>query len=66
MEKRQPLQQMLLGNVVVCLQKAELDPCLSPCSSINSKLIKELNIRLQTLQLVQEKAGKYRKEQGIF
>jgi uncharacterized protein (DUF736 family) len=30
-------------------RKLKLDPCLSPCSSINSKCIKELNIRPKTL-----------------
>jgi hypothetical protein len=57
MEKRQRLQQMLLGKVVICLQKTETRSCLSPCTSINSKWIKDLNIRPETLQLVQEKAG---------
>jgi hypothetical protein len=54
MEKRQYLQQML-GKVVLHLQ--ELDPCLSLCTSINSKWIKDLNIRPATLKLVQEGAG---------
>jgi hypothetical protein len=49
MEKRQPLQQMLLGKVVICLQ---LDPFLSPCASINPKWIKDLNIWPKTLKLV--------------
>jgi hypothetical protein len=40
----------------VC-KKLKLDLCLSPCTSINSKWIKDLNIRLQTLKLVQERAG---------
>jgi hypothetical protein len=30
---------------------------LSPCASINSKWIKDLNIRPETLKLVQERAG---------
>jgi hypothetical protein len=38
-------------------RKLKLDPCLSPCTSINSKWIKGLNIRPKTLQLIQEKAG---------
>jgi hypothetical protein len=57
MEKRQPLQQMLLGKVAICLSKLKLDPCLSHYTSINSKWIKDLNIRPETLQLVQERAG---------
>jgi hypothetical protein len=35
----------------------KLDPCLSPCTSINSKWIKDLIFRLKTLQLVYERAG---------
>jgi hypothetical protein len=38
-------------------KKLKLDPCLSPCTSINSKWIKDLNTRPQTLKLVQEGAG---------
>jgi hypothetical protein len=63
MEKRQPLQQILLGKGVVC-KKLKVDPCLSPCISINSKWIKDLNISTgrsrkeqETLKLVQEGAG---------
>jgi hypothetical protein len=40
----------------VC-RKLKLDPCLSPCTSINAKWIKDINIRPETLQLVQERAG---------
>jgi hypothetical protein len=65
MEKRQPLQQMLLGKVVICLQKTETRSCLSPCTSINSKWIKDLNIRPETLQLVQERAGNTLEAIGI-
>jgi hypothetical protein len=38
-------------------RKLKLDPCLSPCISINSKWIKDLNIICETLRLVQERAG---------
>jgi hypothetical protein len=65
MEKRQLLQQMLLGKVVICLQKPKLDPCLSLCTSINSKWIKDLNIRPETLKLLQERAGNTLEAIGI-
>jgi hypothetical protein len=48
---------MLLGKVVSACKKLKLDPCLSPCTSINLKWIKDLNIRRETLKLVQKTAG---------
>jgi hypothetical protein len=46
-------------------KKLKLDPCLSPCTSINLKWIKDLNIRPKTLKLVQERAGNTLKVIGI-
>jgi hypothetical protein len=45
---------MLLGKVVITREKLKLDPCLSPCISINMKWIKDLNIWPKTLRFVQE------------
>jgi hypothetical protein len=45
-------------NWISACGKLKLDPYLSLCTSINSKWIKELNIRPETLKL-------FRKEQGI-
>jgi hypothetical protein len=45
--------------------KLKLDPHLSPCSTINSKWIKNLNIRPETLKLLQEGAGNTLKLIGI-
>jgi hypothetical protein len=38
-------------------RKLKLDPCLSCYITINSKWIKDLNIRPETLKLVKERAG---------
>jgi hypothetical protein len=38
-------------------KKIKLDPCLLPRTTINSKWVKDLNIRPKTLKLVQEGAG---------
>jgi hypothetical protein len=56
MENRQPLQQMLPEKWLSACRKLKPDLCLSPCTSINSKWIKNLNIRPKTLKLVQERA----------
>jgi hypothetical protein len=53
-----------------CLEKwlsacRKLDPGLSPCASINSKWIKDLNIRPKTLKLVQERTGNTLEAIGI-
>jgi hypothetical protein len=45
------------GKWLSVCQKLKLHPCLSPCTSINSKWIKDLNIIPETLKLVQEIAG---------
>jgi hypothetical protein len=38
-------------------KKLKLYPCLSPCTSINLKWIKDLNIKTYTLKSLQERAG---------
>jgi hypothetical protein len=43
----------------------KLDPCLSPCTSINSKWIKDQNIRPENIKVVQEKAGNTLEAIGI-
>jgi hypothetical protein len=46
-------------------RKLKLDPCLSPCTSINSKSIKHLNIIPETLKLVQKRAENTLESIGI-
>jgi hypothetical protein len=58
MEKRQPLQQMLLAKVIICLQETET-------RSMPLMWIKDLNIRPETMRLVQERAGKTLEAIGI-
>jgi hypothetical protein len=44
-------------NWISACRKLKVDPCLSPCTSINSKFgFKHLNIRPETLMLLQERA----------
>jgi hypothetical protein len=36
----------------------KIDPCLSPCTKLKSKWIKDLNINPGTLNQIEEKEGK--------
>jgi hypothetical protein len=42
-------------NWVSACRKLKLDTCLSPCTNINSKWIKDLGTRPETLKVVQER-----------
>jgi predicted RNA-binding protein len=43
--------------MLVC-RKMKIDPYLSPCKKLMSKRIKDLNIKPDTLNLIEEKVGK--------
>jgi hypothetical protein len=60
MEKRQSLQQMFWEKWLFACKKTETRSMF-----INSKWIKDLNIRPQTLKLVQERAGNTLEVVGI-
>ena len=55
MGKRQHFQQMVLVQLVVIMQ---IDPFLSPCTKLKSKWIKDLHIKPDLLNLIEEKVGK--------
>jgi hypothetical protein len=56
---------MLLGKVVICLQKSETRSMPAPCTSINSKVIKYLNIRPRTLKPVLKRTRNTLKAVGV-
>jgi hypothetical protein len=57
MEKRQLFNKYFSGNRIYACRKLKLDPCLWWCTNINSRWIKNLNVRLEMLKLVQERVG---------
>jgi hypothetical protein len=52
-------------NWLAVCKKVKLDACILPYININSKWIKGLNIRPQTLELIQERVGNTLKLVGI-
>ena len=58
MEKEQPLQQMVLVQLALSMQKNENRPFLSPRTKLKCMWIKDLHIKPDTLKLLDEKVGK--------
>ena len=44
-------------NWMSTCRRMKIDPCLSPCTKLKFKWIKDLNINLTTLNLIEEKVG---------
>jgi hypothetical protein len=54
----------MLGKLDIHILKTETRSYLSPCTKINPKLIKHLNVRFETLKLLQENIEKHLKIQA--
>ena len=58
MEKTKHLPQLMLEyNCMSSCRRMKIDSSLLPCTELKSKWIKDLNIKLTTLNLIEEKGG---------
>jgi hypothetical protein len=68
-EKRQRFQQKGWENCISACGRLKLDLYLSPYTDINSKWVKDLNVRCESLKLLQENGknrSRYRHRRELF